>query len=80
MTDHMKKAHVKQAMIGVIEPIARTEGFVYRIYTAVEHYPSIVELNIDTALDTRQVKRVQNAIFLIKTDMDMTIHDHNGFH
>jgi hypothetical protein len=80
MNSHIKKAHVMAAMVGIITPIAKKEGFEFNVDANVEHYSSIVELRINAELDDRQIKRIQKAVNMIKTDVDMTIHDRMGFH
>ena len=85
MTAHMKKQHLKAAIVGVIAPIIQQLHFYYDkveydINTNVEHYSSVVELTIKAKLTPIECKAVSNALNLIKTDGAITFRDDNGFH
>ena len=85
MTAHMKKQHLKTVIVGVIAPIIQRLYFYYdkveyEIDTEVEHYSGVVELIIKAKLTPIECNGISRALDLIKTDMDITFRDDNGFH
>jgi len=80
MTNAMKKANVKAAIVGVIGPLADQLGFEYSVNTDVEHYQAVVELVVKAELTLDECGWVNGQLNLIKTDGAITFIDNNGFH
>ncbi len=80
MTAHMKKQHLRTAIVGVIEPIKEQIGFTYKVVTNVPFFPGVVMLVISEVLEPSQSKRIRKALNLIKTDGVISFRDDNGFY